>query len=100
MAPLPRNSVTDFIRDVAARGINAGSSLNLYVATLSADNTTLTIKKNGVVLFSKVIWQAGGPPAVAATDAGGVQNFDTVVVFGAEGNTSVGSAQSFLNNLT
>lgn len=91
-----RNNLQDFMRDIRARGVNAGTSLNVYGATLNADNITVQITKNGVVLFSKVLWPGSG--ASALTDASS-PNTDTVDVQGAEGIYSAGSAQAFINSL-
>lgn len=87
-----RNSVQDFIRDVGART----TSQNLYVASLNADGS-VQVSKNGVVLYSKVIWPGTG--TAARTDASG-QNFDSVSVLDSGTlNFSTGSAQSFINSL-
>jgi len=91
-----RQSVNDFMRDVRARGVNGGTSSNVYGATLNTDNTTVQITKNGVVLFPKVLWPGTG--SAAATDAGG-QNQDTVDLLGGEGYYSTVSAQQFINSL-
>jgi hypothetical protein len=100
MAPLPRIMLSDFQRDVAARGINGGTSKNLYAAVLNADATTFTITKNGAPIFNKVLWQGNGGGFIsAATDASGPLNRDSIVIYSPEGVTSAGSAQGFLNNL-
>lgn len=98
MSQLSRIVLTDFQRDIAARGVNGGTSLNLYASTLNADNTTLTVTKNGTAIFNKVLWQNGGSVS-ASTDASTSVNRDSVIIFSPEGVTSVGSAQAFLNNL-
>jgi hypothetical protein len=99
MAQLPRIILSDFQRDIAARGVNGGTSKNLYASALNADGATLSVTKNGQQIFGKVLWQAGGGGFIsAATDASGV-NRDSVVIYSPEGVTSVGSAQAFLNNL-
>jgi hypothetical protein len=93
-----RKNVNDFIAAVGAQGVNAGSSQNLYVATLNADNATVNITKNGVVIFSKVFWP--GNYGAARIDAGGSNsNSDTVNVFAPDGTVSTVSATSFLANL-
>jgi|HubBroStandDraft_6_1064221.scaffolds.fasta_scaffold47290_3 hypothetical protein len=100
MAPLPRIILSDFQRDIAARGINGGTSKNLYASSLNSDGTTLTVTKNGQPIFNKVLWQgSGGGFISAATDASGSFNRDSVVIYSPDGATSVGSAQAFLNNL-
>ena len=100
MAQLPRIVLTDFQRDIAARGINAGTSKNLYASSLNPDGTTLTVTKNGQPIFNKILWQgSGGGFISAATDASGPFNRDSVINYSPEGTTSVGSAQAFLNNL-
>lgn len=91
-----RKNVNDFIAAVGAQGVNAGSSQNLYVATLNADNATVNITKNGAVIFSKVFWP--GNFGAARIDAGG-SNSDTVNVFAPDGTVSTVSATSFLANL-
>jgi hypothetical protein len=98
MSQLPRLILTDFQRDIAARGVNGGTSLNLYASSLNADNTTLTVTKNGTAIFNKVLWQNGGPVS-ASTDASTSVNKDSIILYSPEGVTSVGSAQAFLNNL-
>jgi hypothetical protein len=100
VSQLPRLVLSDFQRDIAARGVNGGTSLNLYASSLNADNTTLTVTKNGQVIFSKVLWQGNGGGFVSAsTDASTSVNRDSVIIYSPEGVTSVGSAQAFLNNL-
>jgi len=92
-----RKNVNDFIAAVGAQGVNAGTSQNLYVATLNSDNATVSISKNGVVIFSKVFWP--GNWGAARTDAGG-SNTDNVNIFAPDGTVSTVSATSFLANLT
>jgi hypothetical protein len=75
------------------------SSLNLYASSLNADNTTLTVTKNGRVIFNKVLWQGNGGFVSASTDASTSMNRDSIIIYSPEGVTSVGSAQGFLNNL-
>ncbi len=99
MSQLSRIVLSDFQRDIAARGVNGGTSLNLYASSLNADNTTLTVTKNGQVIFSKVLWQGNGGLVSASTDASTSMNRDSVIIYSPEGVTSVGSAQAFLNNL-
>ena len=75
------------------------SSLNLYASSLNADNTTLTVTKNGRVLFNKVLRQGNDGFVSASTDASTSMNRDSIIIYSPEGVTSVGSAQGFLNNL-
>jgi len=90
-----RNNVQDFMRDVRARTVAGG---NNYGATINADNVTVSITKNGVVLFGKVLWPGTG--AAAQTDASGAGNLDTVDIFDGSGFYSAGGAQAFINSLT
>jgi hypothetical protein len=92
-----RKNVNDFIAAVGAQGINAGTSQNLYVATLNSDNASVSISKNGVVIFSKVFWP--GNSGAARCDAGG-SNTDTINIFAPDGAVSTVSATQFLANLT
>ena len=96
MAQAIRQSVQDFIRDVGARGINGGTSQNLYAASLNSDGS-VSVSKNGIVIFAKVVWPGNG--VSARTDASG-QNEDTVNILdpGSQ-NFSTASAQTFINNL-
>jgi hypothetical protein len=91
-----RKNVNDFIAAVGAQGVNAGTSQNLYVATLNSDNATVSITKNGVVIFSKVFWP--GNYGAARVDAGG-PNSDTVNIFAPDGTVSTVSTTQFLANL-
>jgi len=91
-----RNNIQDFMRDVRARGINGGTSQNLYGASLNADNTTVAVTKNGAALFSKVYWNIQGSSPI--TDASS-PNEDTVTIVDGSGFGAPGSAQAFINNL-
>ena len=88
-----RNNIQDFMRDIRAK-----TGVNTYQASLNADNVTVTVTKNQVVLFSKVLWNASGA-GVGPTDIGGVGNGDTVGISDGSGFYSFGSAQAFINNL-
>lgn len=90
-----RNFGSDFQRDVAARSVTAPVAIT-WVATLNSDNTTYKLTRNGVVIYSKVFWNAQG--SAAQTDAGGV-NQDTIVNLDAGGAASPGAAQQFINSL-
>ncbi len=90
-----RQTIQDFMRDIRARGINGGTSQNLYATSLNGDGS-VSVSKNGVVLFAKVVWPGSG--TAAATDAGG-QNEDTVNIFDGSGMPYSGSAQQFINDL-
>ena len=89
-----RNNIQDFLRDIRARSVAGG---NQYAASINADNVTVAVTKNSVAFFPKVFYNVQG--SAAATDAAGVGNQDTVTIIDGSGNTSVGSAQAFLNNL-
>jgi hypothetical protein len=87
-----RQSINDFIRDVGART----SGTIVYAASLNADNVTVKITRNGVVVWAKVLWPGTGSAAI--TDAGG-QNQDTVDLFDGAGFFNAGSASAFINSL-
>lgn len=90
-----RNSYLDFQRDIAARS-NAATGV-VYASSLNSDNVSLKITRNGVTIYSKVLWNAQG--SAAQTDAGGV-NQDVVTYFDAgSGYPIPGSAQQFINSL-
>jgi hypothetical protein len=56
------------------------SSLNLYASSLNADNTTLTVTKNGRVLFNKVLRQGNDGFVSASTDASTSMNRDSIII--------------------
>jgi hypothetical protein len=96
MATALRRTVQDFIAAIAARGVNAGDSKNLYSASLNSDNTTISVTRNGAVIFPKILWNQGYPEAI--TDSGGT-NSDSITNYFTDGSIAVGSAQDFLNTL-
>ena len=70
------------------------SSLNsVCLQPQTADNTTLTVTKNGRVLFNKVLRQGNDGFVSASTDASTSMNRDSIIIYSPEGVTSVGSAQ-------
>jgi hypothetical protein len=88
---------SDFQRDVAARTVTAPVPI-VWSATLNSDNVSYKLTRNGVTIYSKVLWNAQGSAAI--TDAGGSSNYDTVTVIDpGSGYPVVGSAQQFINNL-
>jgi hypothetical protein len=92
-----RRNVNDFIAAVGAQGVNAGTSSNLYVATLNADGVTVNVTKNGVVIFAKIFWP--GNSGVGRLDASG-SNCDTINIFSPDGSVGTASTHQFLMNLT
>jgi hypothetical protein len=94
MAPLRRNTATDFVRDVGARTNGA----RVWAAVLNPDNNTYSINltANGVTttIFSKVFWP--GSSAGARTDA---TYGDTVNIYAADGSLATADSLQFLNNL-
>jgi hypothetical protein len=97
MATAYRKSVTDFMAAVSSRGVNAGTSSNVYSCALNADGS-VQISKNGVVIFSAVRWPGTG--SCAQTDAGGANQDSVDILDSGSQNFNVGSAQAFINSLT
>jgi hypothetical protein len=94
MAPLRRNTATDFVRDVGART----NGNRVWAAVLNADNATYSINLtiNGVttVRYAKVFWP--GPVSGALTDA---SSGDSVNVYAADGTVAAADTLQFLNTL-
>lgn len=85
--PTNRRDVTDFIAAVVASGKNnLVTSPNTYTAALNPDNTTVAITKNGQQHFPKVFWSGNAP-------------YDKVVIWSADGTTSIATVSQFLTNL-
>lgn len=86
--------------------VNAAAGLSgkfNYSAVLNADNISLKISQTpktggaAVVLYSTVLWNAGGPGSNSDANS----SSDTVIVFAGDGAgvANTGDAQIFLNNL-
>jgi len=91
MAQLARRTVQDFITQVQAQ-TNASGTI-VYVATLNTDGS-VKITRNGVVVFSNVLWSMGAGVAVTDANISG----DSVTVLGGP-QSARGDAQAFINSL-
>lgn len=93
---LRRNFLTDFQRDIGARSVaGAGITPVTFASTVNADGS-LSITRNGIVIWPKVFWPGGGN-AGAATDAN--PSADHVNIYSVEGTVSTADANQFLLNL-
>lgn len=82
---MARKSATDLANDVANK--------TNHQAAINPDGT-LTVSKNGVVHFSKVVFIPNGEAITDANPSG-----DTVLIYSADGSEAKSDAQLFLNSL-
>jgi hypothetical protein len=91
-----RATVQDFLSAIRSQGKIANpTSPNFYSAQINPDGFSVQVLKNGVVLYSKIVYNQGLQSVGTQGDA----NQDSMTIFSADGAVATGSVTNFLSTL-
>ena len=92
-----RVTVQDFLASIGSQGKIANqTSPNLYSAQINPDGFSVQVLKNGVVLYSKIVYNQGCQSVGPQGDG----NQDSMTIYAADGSIATGSVTNFLSTLT